>query len=175
MLSAIVLAFSPPGASPDAALLRERVARSLSSLVDACVHGLVADATVVGPAQFSLSDVADEAGCALVETSNAREGLSAALKSARHAHVFMLEAGYAVDRGFVEEMSDLFAFGDVSRARVLRAEPNSLVTRLTPSLAAPVGIMARKAEASAANASDILALAKTLRAVDLASKARRAL
>jgi hypothetical protein len=156
-------------------MLREGAARSLASLVDACVHGLVADAILVGAPQVSLGGIADEAGCALIETPDAAAGLSAALKAARRDYVFVLAAGYAVDRSFVEELGDLFAFGNMTRARVLRAEPDSLVTRLTPRLAAPVGIMALKTDIAAASAGEVASLVRKLRAVDLRCKARRAL
>jgi hypothetical protein len=175
MLSAVVLAFDRPGARSDRAVRGEQLVRSLASLVDACVQGLVADAIVVGPQEQRLGKVADEAGCALIETEDARAGLAEALQTARHAHVFVLAAGHAVERGFVEEVSDLLAYGDPARAHLLRAAPDSFVTRLAPGLAAPVGIVALKSAAVAACAADIASLAKKLRAVDLRSRARRAL
>lgn len=176
MLSAIILAFERPGVEPsDAAARRERTARSLASLVDACVQGLVADATIVGPPQFGLDKVADEAGSAFVETDDARAGLAEALQAARYPHVFVLAAGHAVERGFVEEVSDLIAYGDLARPHLLRAAPDSFVTRLAPGFAKPVGIVAVKSAAVAARAADIAALAKKLRAVDLSSRARRVL
>ncbi len=175
MLSAIVLAFPPFGAPSDAPLRRERVSRSLSSLVEACVHGLVADAILVGPAELSLEKLADEAGCTLIETRDAKEGLFAALKAARHPHVFLLTAGHAVERSFIEEVGDLFAYGDMTRARLLRAAPNSLLTRLAPGLAEPVGIVVRRAEAASVGASDVKSLSRRTRAIDLKSRARRAI
>jgi hypothetical protein len=176
MLSAIILAFDRPGAAPsDAAAQRERTARSLASLVDACVQGLIADATVVGPPQLGLDKVADEAGSGVIETLDARAGLTEALQAARYPHVFALAAGHAVERGFVEEVADLLAYGDLGRAHLLRAAPDSFITRLAPGLAAPVGIVAIKSAAIAARAADIAALAKKLRAVDLSSRARRVL
>jgi hypothetical protein len=173
MLTAIVLGLDQPGSPLDDAARREKVVRSLASLVDACVHGLVADAIIVGQPRQGLERVADEAGCSLVEAAEARAGLADALCRARHPHVLLLAAGHAVDRGFVEEVSDLLAYGDPVRARLLRAAPESFVTRLAPSLAAPVGIIARKSAAAAAGAADLATLAKRLGAVDLRSKARR--
>jgi hypothetical protein len=176
MLSAIVLAFDRPGAAPsDAAARRERTVRSLASLVDACVQGLIGDAIVVGPPQFGLDKIADEAGSALVEALDARAGLAEALRAARYPHVFVLAAGHAVERSFVEEVSDLLAYGDLARAHLLRAAPDSFVTRLGPGFAKPVGIVAIKSAAVDARAADIASLAKKLRAVDLSSRARRVL
>jgi hypothetical protein len=175
MLSAIILGFSPAGAPPNADVSRERAARSLSSLVGACVQGLVADAILVGPPRLSLERVADEAGCSLIETDRAAEGVTAALRAARRPHVLMLAAGYAVEHGFLEEVGDLFAFGAAPSARILRAEPNSLVTRLAPRLAEPAGVVAPKKDAAAIGAPDIATLARKLRAGDLKCRARRTL
>lgn len=175
MLSVIVLAFDRPGARSGDPVRRERIARSLASLVDGCVQGLIADAIVAGPPRQGLEKIADEAGCALVETEDARAGLAEALHAARHAHVFVLAAGHAVERGFVEEVGDLLAYGESVRAFLLRAGPDSFLTRLAPQFAAPVGIVAVKSAALAANAADIASLGKKLRAVDLTSRARRAL
>lgn len=168
MLSVILLAYET--ASPIAeGLLRERVVRSLSSLVDGCVEGLFADAALVGPAELGLGHIADEAGCELIEAPCAQEGLAAALAAARCGDVFALRAGYGVERGFVEEARDALAGG---RPAVLRAAPDSFLTRLAPSFAAPVGLIARKETFRGAGA-DFVPLARRLRGEDLNSRARR--
>lgn len=170
MLTAVLLAYDAPGTPP---LRRDAIARSLGSLVEACVQGLVADAALVGAPGRGLDRIADEAGCALVEATRAGEGLARALQQARRDHILLLAAGFAVERGFVEEVQDLFAYGDYARARALRRAPDSLVTRLAPGLARPVGLIAEKSALAAAGGEDIARLAKKLGGQDLASRARR--
>lgn len=169
MLTAILLAFDGP-ARP---LRGDAVGRSLASLVEACVQGLVADAVLVGPPERGLDRVADEAGCALVETAKVEDGLARALELARRERIFLLQAGNAVERGFVDEVDDAFAYGPADRALVLRAAPSSLLTRLSPRLAEPVGLIASKASLRAAATADFSRLARTLRCAELSSPARR--
>lgn len=173
MLSAIILAFDTPLVAPEraGAVRRDAIVRTLASLVEACVAGLIADALVVGPPDAGLGAIADEAGCALIEAADARSGLASALPAARCADVFVLLAGHALERGFIDEVGDLRAFGD-RRARVLRAAPSSFLTRLAPRLAQPVGLIARKEDCRIAG--DVAAMARRLRASDLSTRARRA-
>jgi hypothetical protein len=170
MLTAILLAYDAP-AQP---LRRDAVARSLASLVDACVQGLVADAVLAGAPGRGLDKVADEAGCALVEEARAEEGLARALSLARYEDVLLLIAGHAVERGFVDEVNDALSYGDRESALILRAAPDSVLTRLAPRFAAPVGVIARKSALRAASSADLKRLAKRLRGADLSSSARRA-
>ena len=171
MLSVVLIAFDSPGAP----LRREAVARSLGSLIESCVQGLVADAAIMAAPGRSLEGVADEAGCALIETPDAADGLAQALKAARRDHVFLLLAGSAVERGFAEEAQDFFDYGDKSRARTLRLAPDSLITRLAPGLARPVGLIAPKSAFAASECADLARLARKLRGVDLTTRARRVL
>jgi hypothetical protein len=174
MLSAIILAFDP---APQAALeradagRREAIVRTLTSLVDACVAGLVADAVLIGPPDSGLGAIADEAGCGLIEAVDARSGLTRALPGLRHPDVLVLTAGHALERGFVDEVRDQLSFG--KRALVLRAAPSSFLTRLAPWLAEPVGLIARREDFGAAG--NVAALARRLRADELTTRARRAI
>jgi hypothetical protein len=176
MLSAIILAFDP---APQAALeradagRREAIVRTLTSLVDACVAGLVADAVLIGPPDSGLGAIADEAGCGLIEAVDARSGLTRALPGLRHPDVLVLTAGHALERGFVDEARDLLSLGARERAFVLRAAPSSLLTRLAPWLAEPVGLIARREDFGAAG--NVAALARRLRAGELRTRARRAI
>lgn len=169
MLTAIILAHPAPGAP----LRRDAIARSLASLIDSCVQGLVADAVLVGAPRSGLDRLADEAGCMLVESLTAAEGLARALAAARRDQVFLLLAGNAVERGFVDEVNDAFADGAQDRALVLRATPNSLLTRLAPSLSEAVGLIAPKGALRAAASADLARLSKRLRCAELTSRARR--
>ena len=97
MLSLILLchAIRPAREPADlAALLRERAARSLASLVEASIAGVIADATLVAAPAPSLADVADEAGGRLVEAAEPRAALAQALAEARQTDVFLLSAGF---------------------------------------------------------------------------------
>ncbi|GLI92230.1 transposase [Methylocystis echinoides] len=169
MLTAILLAH-PAQAAP---LRRDAIARSLGSLVDSCVQGLVADAVLVGAPQGGLGAIADEAGCALVESPTAAEGLAAALAMARRDHVFLLAAGAAVERGFVDEINDAFTYGAGDRALVLRLAPHSLLTRMAPGLSQAVGIVATKAGVRAEGTADLGRLAKRLRCGEMSCRGRR--
>lgn len=175
MLSAIILGFRLREPAPGADVSRERAARSLSSLVGACVQGLVADAILVGPAGQSLERVADEAGCDFVETDNPADGVKVALRAARRPQILLLAAGFAVDQAFLEEVGDLYAFGAAPSARVLRAEPNTFVTRLAPRLAEAAGLIGSKADLIAIAAPDVSTFARKLRAADLKCRARSAM
>ncbi len=168
MLTVLLLAFDSPARS----LRRDAVARSLASLVEACVNGVVADAILVGAPDGGLDRIADDSGCARVECARADVGLPQALALARLDDIFLLEAGYAVDRGFVEEVGDALAFG-ADRALILRAAPHSLLTRLAPPLAAPVGLIANKAALRQAGGADLRRLARKLKGADLTTSARR--
>ena len=168
MLSAVLIAFD----SPRAPLRHEAVARSLGSLVDLCIQGLVADAVIVAEPVLDLEEIADEAGCALISAPRV-DGVARALKAARRDHIFLLLAGFAVERGFAEEAQDFFAYGDRTRPRILRMAPESLVTRLAPGLAQPVGLIAAKSALAAAASPDFSELARKLRGADLTTRARR--
>jgi len=151
----------------------ELVLRSLASLVEGAVDGLIADVALVGPSDAGFGRIADEAGCVLVENDAPAKGAAEALTGARQSNVFFFLAGHAIDRGFIEEARDAIAFGGLKAARVLRAAPESLLTRLAPSLALPVGLLARKESIIEAEATDLTKLARRLRGVDLVAHARK--
>ena len=176
MLSLILLCHNLPPA-PDAAaagaLVRERAARSLASLVEASIAGVIADATLVAAPAASLADIADEAGCHMIEAADAGAAVAKALAQARQTDVFLLAAGFCVDRGFIDEAADAAAFGGLKTARVLKVQPESLFTRLAPSLARPVGLLARKEAVAEAGIAEVARLAHRLRAREMVSRARR--
>lgn len=176
MLSLILLCHdcSPAREATDSgALIRERAARSLASLVEASIAGVIADATLVAAPAPPLADVADEAGCHLIEETDAGAALVRALAQARQTDVFLLRAGYCVDRGFVDEAADIAAFGGLKTARALKAAPEGLLTRLAPSLARPVGLLARKNAIFEAGDAEVARLARLLKAREMVSRARR--
>ncbi|WP_159731674.1 transposase [Methylosinus sp. Ce-a6] len=176
MLSAVILAFDTPpatGGRGQESAEREAIVRTLASLIDACVAGLIADAMLVGPPDSGLGVIAEEAGCGLVEAVDARSGLARALPALRYPDVLALRAGHAPERGFVDELRDALAYGERGRARVLRAAPSSLLTRIAPRLSEPVGLIARRDAFGAAG--DLATLARRLRAAEMTTRARRAI
>ena len=169
MLSLILTCFE---SAPSEAKRREGVVRSLASLVPCVVEGIVADAALVGPEGAGLETIADDAGCALIEAVDGGEGLRAALARARRPDVLLLAAGYAVQAGFGEAARDILAFGGLAQPRVLRLEPNSVLTRLAPHLARPVGVLARKEAFATARSAQPGRLSRELRALEFPVRAR---
>jgi hypothetical protein len=174
MLSAIIFAMD----TIDGPARADFVARCLASLIDACVQGVVADAALVGEPGRNLARIAEDAGCNFVETSNAPEGLREALATVRRDQIFLLSAGYAVERGFADELNDLFAYGDPGAPRTLRAASTTLTTRLFPVLSQPAGVIVSRQTLTQTNAlletgGGLARLSRKLKGADLATRARR--
>ena len=174
MLSAIIFATD----TIDGPARADFVARCLASLIDACVQGVVADAAVVGEPGRGLGKIAEDAGCVFIETSDALEGLRQALAAMRRDQIFLLSADYAVDRGFADELNDLFAYGDPGAPRTLRAASTTFATRLFPGLSRPAGVVAPRRALTRIDAFDgaadgLLRLARKLKGADLSTRARR--
>lgn len=128
MLSALVLV--PHGSAPNATA---QVVRSLAALVPLVVEGLVRDVVLMGPTAAEWQGIADHGGCRLAES------MAQALALARGPWVFVLQAGFAPNAGFAEEVSDFMALG--TGAAMLRAHPTGFFTRLFPDSAALAGII----------------------------------
>lgn len=145
MLSTIVFCEEKP-ASPPTRELAELLARTLASLVTANVEGLLGDVRIAGPAGNDLKALADHAGCALIEAENEAEWLPLALEATRGPDVFLLRCGRAPQAGFIEEASDFLASNTKGHARAacLRAEPESFLERIFPSLAPIAGLIASR-------------------------------
>lgn len=170
MLSAIIFATD----TIDGPARADFVARCLASLIDACVQGVVADAVLVGEPGRGLGKIAEDAGCGFIETNDAKEGLRQALAAVRRDQIFLLSASYAVERGFADEVNDLFAYGDTGAPRTLRAASTTFVTRLFPDLSRPAGVVAPRRALSAINAfDDFPRLVRKLKGADLSTRARR--
>jgi hypothetical protein len=176
MLSALILMPPDVGGTPSAL---GALVRTLAALVPATVEGLVRDVTVVTDrADDGIRRVADHAGCGIVATARFEDGFTRALSGVRSTQLFVLRAGAAFDRGFVDEMAMLL--GPESGAQrplalLLREMPDGLLSRLLPNRAPVVGLIAPRAEL-AAPARDFAALVRRLaRPHTLASRARMAL
>lgn len=172
MLSAIIIATD----SPDRPLRSDVVTRCLASLIDACIQGVIADATLVGAPGRLLNKISDDAGCGVVETETFDAGVGRALEMARHDHVLLLSADYAVGPGFADEIADICIYGEPERPRALRVAPTSLATRLIPSLATAAGVVApRPLLLRETGRGDVHALAGRLARNALSTHARRLL
>jgi hypothetical protein len=167
MISALVLSPTLHGQGKGVGA-PEAVARSLGSLVRAIVEGVLRDAAIIGPAGDNLGPIAEEAGCGLIETSSLAEGLAQGLAQMRGDVAFVLLGGYAPPAVFIQEAGDLLMEGVNFPGAVLRCAPDSLLTRLAPGLARPVGALALRRTAQAAAARDLADLIR-------AAKIRRAL
>lgn len=159
MVTAIVLS---PSLGASAERAAEAVARSLAALVRASVEGIVRDAVIVGPAADMLAEIANHAGCAFVEASSMAQGFPRALGQARSELIFVLEGGYAPLTGFVEEAGDFLRSG-AFRGALLRRAPDTLITRLAPSLARAVGALAPRAAFQGEAPRDLGALIRGLK------------
>ena len=92
MVMAVVLSPSLGAAAP-ASRAAEAVARSLCALVRATVEGVVREAVIVGSVEDELAEIADHAGCGLIETRTAAEGLARAAAQSRSQIAFVLKGG----------------------------------------------------------------------------------
>ena len=170
MISAIIFATD----TVDGPARADFTARCLASLVEACVQGLVADAVLIGEPGRDLGRIAEDAGCSFIETAAAQQGLREALAQARRAHVLLLSAGYAVERGFADELNELFAYSAADAPRTMRAKPTSFATRLFPRLSPPAGVITSRATLTRIDSFDDMArLAQKLKGADLSTRARR--
>lgn len=174
MLSAIIFATD----TIDGPARADFLARCLASLIDACVQGVVADAAVIGEPGRGLGKIAEDAGCGFIETSDALEGLRQALAAVRRDQILLLSADYAVDRGFADELNDLFAYGDPGAPRTLRAASTTFATRLFPALSRPAGVVAPRRALTPIDAFDgasdgLQRLVRKLKSADLSTRARR--
>ena len=163
MLSAVIFAGAGPGrsfASPEA------IVRTLASLVPAAIAGTVRDVTLAAMSGApGARQIADHAGCELVEAATPGDVLRAAIAAARGDLLFVLLAGRAPEPGFDEEETALFdrASDRTPRAAELRAEPGAFLHRLIPAISPVEGLIARRRD-MAAGAADFAGLRRALSA-----------
>lgn len=175
MLSALIV--SPPFTSGTPPALASTV-RTLGALVPATVEGLVRDVTVLSAGDDDgLRTVTEHAGCGLVEAGSFEAALSAAIKGSKMGTVFVIRAGAAFDRGFLDEIAALFGPDrdrEATRTFLLRQVPEGLASRLLPDLAPVAGVIAPR-EHLAGSLRDFAALVrKAGRSRTLASRAQMA-
>ena len=151
MLSTFVLL--PPTPDGSSTPLGNLV-RTLGALVPGTIGGLVRDVSIVTQtASDEVRQVADHAGCALIEGERFADALRTAIARARSPMIFLLRAGAFVDRAFLDEVAQAFGPDQPDRgasAFVLREAPDGLIRRVLPDLAPAAGLIA---QASAVDAS----------------------
>ena len=159
MLSAIVLACDasqPHPAEPEA------VVASLAALVPAVIAGLVREASLaVTAGDAAMREIADHAGCRLVEAVAAADVLPAALAAARGPRVLVLRAGCVPEQGFAEELAD-FLRSDPADCALLRQMPARGLARILPSLAPVAGLVGAQSAMLEAGRRSLADLARTL-------------
>jgi hypothetical protein len=161
MLSAIVLACDasqPHPADPEA------VVASLAALVPAVLAGLVREASLaVTAGDEAMQEIADHAGCRLVEAVAAADVLPAALAAARGPGVLVLRAGCVPEQSFPEEIAD-FLRRDPDGCALFRQTPLRGLARIFPSLAPVAGLLGTQSRMLGARRASLADLARALRA-----------
>lgn len=145
MLSTLVLA--PPFTDSSTAIAATLV-RTLAALVPATVDGLVRDVTLVAAhPDADIRQIADYAGCAIVEADSFEAAVRQAVDRARSPWIFVLCANAIVDRGFSEEIAALFgpqADPGEPAVLLLRQAPQGFGARLMPDRAPVAGVIAQR-------------------------------
>lgn len=139
MISAIVLAPDLVG-DEDTLRLAEIVVRSLTWLVSAVVAGVVRDVTLAAPAGLGLGQLADQAGCELVQGDREADRLTDALRVVKQPVILVVRAGFVPEIGLVSEIDDLLRHEPNPMARVLAA-PRGLMERLFPDRGQALGVL----------------------------------
>lgn len=159
MVSAVVLACDasqPQPADPAA------VMASLGALVPAAIAGVVREASLaVTTGEEAMREIADHAGCRLVEAPAAADVLAAALAAARHPRVLVLRAGCVPEPGFAEEIAE-FLRSHPEGSAVLRQSPSSGLARIFSSLAPVTGLIGPRSQMRKARRRSLAALARTM-------------
>ncbi len=172
MISAIVLAPDGWPADNDVAHSREVVVRSLVWLVTAVCSSVVRDVTLAVPSGLGLSEVADQAGCALVQNEAEGERLANAVSGAKEPRLMVLKAGYQPDPGLVDEIDAFARRYPPDTTALLLAAPATLLQRLFPQRAPAVGILLPRGMAAASRNFDQLARLARRRGAKLLTRAR---
>ncbi len=167
MLSTIVV--TPPaaaGASGRAGALM----RTLAALVPATVDGVVRDVTLLQVGDSgSLAEIADEAGCLVVEERDFPAALARGVARARSPWIFVVKAGTVPSRLFGEEAARALEGGlQAGHALLLREQPTGPLTRWFPSLAPVAGVILprdRLAGAPCTSFADVVRRARPARAL----------
>ena len=141
MISAIVLGRDDAANSDE---IREIVVRSLIWLVSAAVAGVVRDVTLAMPPGAPLHDIAEQAGCEIVEAATEEDRLAAALRKSRCDRVLVIRAGFQPEGALLEEIAAWDRRGRPQRAALLLAAPRNLIERLFTSRADIVGLLATR-------------------------------
>jgi hypothetical protein len=120
----------------------------LAALVPATVEGLVRDVIVLAASDDpGIRRVAEHAGCGLVERDRFEEAMSEGLRRAKSSMIFVVRAGAAFERGFLDEIASLLGpqQGAASpEALLFRQMPGGILARILPDLAPVAGMIATR-------------------------------
>ena len=147
MISVIV--FVPERRRPDPSSTREVLVRSLVWLVSAVVAGVVHDVTLAGPSGLGLIEIADQAGCDIVEEGSEASRLAAACAISKHTRLLIIESGFQPSEGFIGELDSYTRKTPPDAAARLLAMPVSPWQRLFPDRAPTIGMVASTARCRA--------------------------
>ena len=150
MMSAVVLA-PDLTAQTDLGHAREITVRSLVWLVSAVVSGVVRDVVLAVPMGLALSEVADQAGCVLVEAENEAHRLSRAITESRDSRVLVVRAGFQPEQGLIDEIDAFLRRAPGAAVALVLAAPETMLQRLYPDRAPIVGVIAPREAAAAAS------------------------
>ncbi|MDF2118997.1 hypothetical protein PY365_25850 [Roseiarcaceae bacterium H3SJ34-1] len=171
MFSIIVLTQSDNvHASPSS----EAVARTLAALVPGAISGVIRDVILASMEKSTdIEHIADHAGCELVTAGTWIGTVRLALQKAREPKIFTLQAGFAPESGFYEELSDLGWSASLKASRLLE-RPETTLQRFLPFLAPVAGLAAAKDRLVNADGPDFRSWAGQLGRMDtMRTRARR--
>ncbi len=149
MISAVVLA-PDMAVETDLAHAREIVVRSLVWLVSAVVSGVVRDVVLAVPEGLGLAEIADQAGCGLVEAATEAERLAGAVALSRETRVLVMRTGYQAEAGLVEDIDSFDRRAPRDAMALVLATAETALQRLVATRAPVVGIIASRDTAAAA-------------------------
>jgi hypothetical protein len=140
MISAIVLA-PDLRRDDDISLVRETIVRSLIWLVSAVIAGVVRDVILAAPTALDLSDIADQAGCVLVQADRETDRLAGAIAASRSDQLLVIKTGYQSDGALVEDIEAFVRRAKPGVVALVHAAPEALVERLFPNRSPVIGVL----------------------------------
>ncbi len=146
MLSAIILVPAGPASKtqPFGPLLR-----TLAALVPTTIEGAIRDVTLLDVGESAdVANIADIAGCGIVQAATFGEALGRGLVGARAAWICVLRAGTVLGPGFGEDVAAaLDDAGDPPRSLLLRG--GGTLARFLPRQSTVAGVIAPKSRLAA--------------------------
>ena len=129
----------------DKGLQRETVVRSLVWLVSAVIAGVVRDVVLAAPDALELSEIADQAGCTLVQSDRETDRLAGAIAASRCDRLLVIKTGYQSDGALVEDIEAFVRRATPGAVAFVQAAPDAFLERLFPHRAPVVGVLIPRA------------------------------